>query len=159
MISRVRLMTARLEAGEIAMKSKIGVMVAVLFALTGWVPNASAQESDDSSDRLEELRELSPDARREALEAMSAEERAALRESAQGRREQRRADRESMTPEEREAAQQGRRERFESMTPEQQEAMRERRAGRQQSGDRSSRRGRGSSQQGQSRRGSRPGGT
>ena len=131
------------------MITKIGVMVAVLLTLSGWVPIASAQETDEPSDTLEELRELSPGARREALEAMSDQERAAVRESARGRREQLRADRESMTPDEREAARQVRRERFESMTPEQQEAMKERRAERQQSGDRSSRRG-------QSRRGKRP---
>ena len=133
------------------MITKIGVTAAVLFALTGWVPNASAQETDEASDKLEVLRQLSPDGRREALEAMSAEERAALRESAQGRRERQRADRESMAPDEREAARQERRERFESMTPEQQKTMRERRAERQQSGDRSSRRG-------QNRRGNRPNG-
>lgn len=133
------------------MITKIGVTVAVLFALTGWLPNASAQETDEASDKLEVLRQLSPDGRREALEAMSAEERAALRESAQGRRERQRADRESMTPDEREAARQERRERFESMTPEQQKRIRERRAERQQSGDRSSRRG-------QNRRGNRPNG-
>lgn len=133
------------------MTTKIGITVAVLFALTGWVPNASAQQTDEASDKLEELRQLSPDGRREALEAMSAEERAAVRESAQGRRERQRADRESMTPDEREAARQERRQRFESMTSEQQEAMRERRAERQQSGDRSLRRG-------QNRRGNRPNG-
>ena len=133
------------------MNTKIGVTVAVLFALTGWVPYASAQESDEASDQLEELRELGPDARREALEAMSEEERTALRESAQARREQHRVERESMTPEERDAARQERRERFESMTPERQEAMKARRGERQQSGNRSSRRG-----QGQGRQGNRP---
>lgn len=132
------------------MNMKIGVTVAVVLALSGWVPIASAQETDEASDTLEELQELSPEARRDALGAMSDGERAAVRESARGRREQMRADRESMTPDERAAARQERRERFESMTPEQQESMKERRAERQQSGDRSSRRG-------QSRRGKRPG--
>ena len=132
------------------MNTKIGVTVAVLLALSGWVPIASAQETNEASDTLEELQELSPEARREALEAMADEERAAVREFARGRREQLRADRESMTPDQREAARQERRKRFESMTPEQQKAMKERRAERHRSGDRSSR-------QGQSRPGKRSG--
>lgn len=131
------------------MNTKIVVMVAALLALGAWVPNVNAQETDEASGTLEKLRELSPDARKEALEAMSEEERGALRKSAQGRREQKRVDRESMTPDEREAARQERRERFESMSPERQQAIRERRAGRQQSGDRST-------QRGQSRRSNRP---
>ena len=145
------------------MNTKIGVTVAMLVVLTAWVPSATAQETDENSDILENLRELDPDARREAIEAMSEEERAAVRESARGRQNRQRADRESMTPEQRDAARQERRERFESMSPEQQEAMKERRAGRQQSGDRSSRRGQGQSRQGQgqsrrgqNRRGNRP---
>ena len=138
------------------MNTKIGVTVAMLVVLTAWVPSATAQETNENSDNLEKLRELDPDARREAIEAMSAEERAAVRESARGRRGQQRAARESMTPEERDAARQERRERFESMSPEQQEAIKERRAERQQSGERSSRRGQGQSRRGQNRRGNRP---
>ncbi len=125
------------------MNTEFGVMVAALFALTGLVPNASADETDETSGKLEELRELGPEARKEALAGMSEEERAPLRESMQARRDEQRARRESMTPEERDAARQERKKRFESMTPEQQEAMKERRAGRQQSGDRSSRRSQG----------------
>ena len=128
------------------MNSKFGVTVAALFALTGLVPIASA---DETSDKLADLRQLDPEARRVAVEAMSDEERGALRKSMQGRRDVPRAERESMTPEERDAARQERKERFESMTPEQQGAMKERRAGRQQSGDRSSRQGRDSSQRSQ----------
>ena len=60
------------------MNTKIGVTVAALLALSGWVPVASAQETDEAQDVLEELRELSPDARREALEAMSEQERAGM---------------------------------------------------------------------------------
>ena len=80
------------------MITKIGVTVAVLLALSAWVPIASAQETDEASDTLEVLRELGREARRGALEAMSEEERAAVRESARGRRDQQRAGRESMTP-------------------------------------------------------------
>ncbi len=70
------------------MNSKFGVTVAALFALTGLVPNASADETDEASGKLEEPRELGPEARKEALEGMSEEERAALRESVQARRDE-----------------------------------------------------------------------
>ena len=138
------------------MITKIGVTAAMLVVLTAWVPGATAQETDANPDILENLRGLDPDARREAMEAMSEEQRAAVRKSARSRQNRQRTDRESMTPEQRDAARQERRERFESMSPEQQEAMKERRAGRRQSGDRSSRQGQGQSRRGQNRRGNRP---
>lgn len=144
------------KSGETAMSTKNGVTAAVLMVAIGWTCNASAQESDEVSDQLEELRELDSDARREAIEAMSDDERKALRESSQDRKAKQRENRESMTPDEREAAKQERRERFESMSPEQQDAMRERRGERQQTGNRSSRDSQGSSGRGRGRRGNRP---
>jgi len=86
------------------MNTKFGITVPALFALTGLVPNASADVTDATSGKLEELRELGPEARKEALEGMSEEARAALRESMQAHRDEQRARRESMTPEERDAA-------------------------------------------------------
>lgn len=133
------------------MTTKIGVTLAMLVALYSWIPSAAAQEADENSDSVENPRQLDRAARRADREAMSGEERAAARESGRGNRGQQRADRESMTPEQRDAARQERRERFESMSPERQAAMKERRAGREQSGDRSSRRGQGQSQRGQGR--------
>ena len=125
------------------MSMKVAVMAAFLFALTGWVPNASAQDTDEPPEALKELWAMSPDAREEALKGMSEKERDALRTSARAYREQQRARRAAMTPEERNAARQKARERFEALPPEEQEAMKERRKQRQKSGNRSSTDGQG----------------
>ena len=125
------------------MNTKIRVLAAIFIALLAWVPNASAQDTSEAPDGLKKLWEMSPAERQDALKAMSDEDRNALRESARAYREQQRAKRALMTPEEREAARQKGREQFDALSPEEQEAIKKRRAQRRKSGDGSSQRGQG----------------
>jgi hypothetical protein len=88
------------------------------------IPVYSAEEGDAVA--AEESARMTPEERRAAWEALSDEEKQAIREKNRARREQKRAEWQAMTPEEREAKREEMRQRMESMTPEQREAMRKR---------------------------------
>lgn len=100
------------------------IVAATLAAiLYPWL--SSAQEDDDAESKS--LRDMTPEERRAAWDAMSEEEKQAITDKRQAAMEKRRAEWEAMTPEERKAKREEMRERMRNMTPEERAAIRERR--------------------------------
>jgi|GEM_PF-6767867 hypothetical protein len=120
------------------MNTKARVLAAIVIALTVWIPAVSAQDTDEPSEELQKLWDMSPDERDAAVKNMSEEERNGLKEAARAYRARQRAIRADMTPEEREVERQKGRERFEALSPEEQEAFKKRQIARRKARNKSS---------------------
>lgn len=100
-------------------------IVAATLAVILYPWLSRAQEHDDAETKS--MRDMTPEERRAAWDALSEEEKQALREKRQAAIEKRRAEWEAMTPEQRKAKREEMRERMRNMTPEERAAIRERR--------------------------------
>lgn len=99
------------------------VTATLAIILFPWL--STAQEDNDSESKS--MRDMTPEERQAAWDALSEEEKQALRDKRQAAMEKRRAEWEAMTPEERKAKREEMRERMRNMTPEERAAIRERR--------------------------------
>ena len=101
----------------------------VLIACFQLPQAASAQESktDTNQEATKPLRDMTPEERRVVIDAMSDEERAALRAKNRAAMDKRRAEWQALTPEERQVKRKELQERRDVMSPEEREAMRQRR--------------------------------
>ena len=101
----------------------------VLIACFQLPQAVSAQESktDTNQEATKPLGDMTPEERRVVIDAMSDEERAALKAKNKAAMDKRRAEWQAMTPAERQAKRKELQERREAMTPEEREAMGQRR--------------------------------
>jgi hypothetical protein len=86
---------------------------------------AQESQAETNLEAAKPLRDMTLEERRAAIDAMSDEERATLREKNRAAMEKRRAEWKAMTPEERRAKKVEMQERRDAMTPEEREAMRQ----------------------------------
>jgi len=116
-------------SGSTALKGLATVACALLFGFFFLPLDSLAQEAEVDTDQAatKPLRDMTPEERRAAIDAMSDEEREAFRAKNRAAMEKRRAQWQALTPEERQAKRKEAQERRDAMTPEEREAMRQRR--------------------------------
>ena len=117
------------QSGSTELQGSTTVTCAMVLAFFLLPSDSLAQESkvETNQEAVKPLRDMTPEERRAAIDAMSDEEREAFREKNRAAMEIRRAEWQAMTPEERQAKRQEMQERREAMTPQEREAMRQRR--------------------------------
>jgi len=111
------------------LKVLVTVTCALLLALipASQILRAEESKADTNQEATKPLREMTPEERRAAIDAMTDEEREAFREKNRAAMEKRRAEWQAMTPEERQAKRKELQELRDAMTPGEREAMRQRR--------------------------------
>ena len=115
--------------GSTELQGSTTVTCAMALAFFLLPSDSLAQEStvETNQEAAKPLRDMTPEERRAAIDAMSDEEREAFREKNRAAMEIRRAEWQALTPKERQAKRQEMQERRDAMTPQEREAMRQRR--------------------------------
>ena len=115
--------------GSTELQASTTVTCAMVLAFFLLPSDSLAQEStaETNQEAAKPLRDMTPEERRAAIDAMSDEEREAFREKNRAAMEIRRAEWQALTPKERQAKRQEMQERRDAMTPQEREAMRQRR--------------------------------
>lgn len=103
---------------KIVMLTALGTFAGIAFA---------QEEAPEPPAVIEKLQDMTPEERHRVLSEMTEEERTALKESIRDARKKRREAFEALTPEEKEALKQKRRDRYEQMSEEEKAAIKERR--------------------------------
>ena len=101
-------------------------IIVVAAGLAIFSPQLAMADDQSRVPTNEELRAMEPEQRRQVMEGLSAEERAALKARIEEARQERRAAYEAMSPEEKEAFRKERRERFDALPEDEKKAIKER---------------------------------
>ena len=101
-------------------------IIVVAAGLAIFSPQLAMADDQSRVPTNEELRAMEPEQRRQVMEGLSAEERAALKARIAEARQERRAAYEAMSPEEKEAFRKERRERFDALPEDEKKAIKER---------------------------------